>query len=145
MSAFNKILNGQIIALDTVIFVYFLEKNPQYYTLTKDLFYRIERGDISANISNLVFAELLVPAYRYSKKKQAEKIIHLLTSFPNLKISRVSNAISMEAARLRAVYNLRTPDAIHTATALINKADSLITNNKGLKKVSPIIDIIMCD
>jgi predicted nucleic acid-binding protein len=40
--------------------------------------------------------------------------------------------ISAEAARLRAQYGLRTPDAIHGATALAGGADGILTNDTGL-------------
>lgn len=142
---FSSIASGQNIALDTVIFIYFLEKNPQFYQLVKKIFYRIEQGDIRAGMSSLVFAELLVPAYRSNYNSGAEKIIRLLRDFPNLKIIPVTTEISKESAKLRADFNLRTPDAIHAATALHNKSDFLITNDKDLQKIDRRIKVLTCE
>ena len=126
----------QIYALDTVVLIYFLERHPNYYNDAKKLFQRIEAGEISAVLSTLVFAELLVPAFRLNKTQLCQKIIRSLSNFPNLKIVPVSSDISIDAARLRANYGIRTPDAIHLATALASSAEGLITNDKALLKVA---------
>lgn len=42
---------------------------------------------------------------------------------------------------LRVRYGLRTPDTIHLATALLNKAQAFITNDKQLTRVNEL-DII---
>ena len=42
----------------------------------------------------------------------------------------------MEAARLRARYGLRTPDAIHGATALLGQADGILTNDKNFNHLA---------
>jgi hypothetical protein len=55
-------------------------------------------------MSSLVFAELLVPAYREKDPKRAEDLIRILTDFPNLEVVNLSPEISDEAARLRAFY-----------------------------------------
>jgi predicted nucleic acid-binding protein len=44
--------------------------------------------------------------------------------------------ISLEAARLRAIYNLLTPGAIHAATAILAKVDGIVTNDKRFKRLS---------
>ncbi|MCD6187917.1 MAG: PIN domain-containing protein [Desulfuromusa sp.] len=121
--------------LDTVTFIYFLEKHPDYYPVAKKLFRQIEDGEISAVCSALVFAELLVPAYRAGMVAPAKQVIHVLTNFPHLTIVPVTTKISIFAAELRATHGLRTPDAIHVATALQAHAGGFITNDKDLKKV----------
>jgi len=42
----------------------------------------------------------------------------------------------MEAARLRADHGLRTPDAIHGATAIVTQATGILTNDKWLKALT---------
>ena len=126
----------QCYTLDTATIIYFLEKHPRYYQTAKEIFKRIETGKISANISTLVFTELLVPAYRTKEYKHAEKIVHILSNFPNLKTIPMDTKISTAAAKVRAMYGLRTPDAIHIATALESKSRGIITNDKGFKKIA---------
>jgi predicted nucleic acid-binding protein len=126
----------QIYALDTVVLIYFLERHPDYYDGAKNLFRRIEAGEISAVLSTLVFAELLVPAFRLNKTQLIHKIIRSLSNFPNLKMVPVSPDISIDAARLRAKIGIRTPDAIHLSTAFASNAKGLITNDKALLKAA---------
>ena len=46
------------------------------------------------------------------------------------------DVLTVDAARLRATYNLRTPDAIHVATALVGKADGIVTNDRRWRRLS---------
>lgn len=130
----GKQLDGGFYALDTVTLIYYLEGHPTYYAAARILFEKIERGDISAVISALVFAELLVPAYRAGQPQLAEKITHILGHYPNLTVIPLSSEIAVAAAQLRAEHQLRTPDAIHLATARHTGARGFITNDKELKK-----------
>lgn len=132
----SRLKKDQIYALDTVTFIYFLERHPVYYPSAHELFSRIEAGEVSGVMSSLVFAELLVPAFRAGKSKLADKIVRILSHFPNLKVIPVSTEISISAARLRAEHGLRTPDSIHAATAMLADATGIISNDKDLLKMA---------
>ena len=54
-------------------------------------------------------------------------------------------AISIEAARLRAAYNLRTADAIQIATALHFGCDAFLTNDVKLKRVTELRVIVVSE
>jgi predicted nucleic acid-binding protein len=56
-----------------------------------------------------------------------------LIGFRNLEVIPLTTEISMEAARVRAAYGLRTPDAIHGATAIIAQVSGILTNDKRLE------------
>lgn len=131
----NRIPSGSRIALDTVSFVYFLERHPTYYSSAKDLFERIEKGKIEAVASTLVLTELLVPAFRAQDSSRAQEVLRLLTHFPHLKLIEVTANIASEASRIRAESSLRTPDALHLATALMQKADWFVTNDKAFSRL----------
>ncbi len=53
--------------------------------------------------------------------------------------------ILREAARLRAITKLRTPDAIHAATALQIGCALFVTNDKGFKNVPSLPHVILDD
>lgn len=132
---------GSTAALDTVALVYFLERHPAHHRTASRILRRIESGELAGVASSLVFAELLVPAYRAGDTSRAGSVLRLLTSFPNLKVFDITPGISAESARLRARYGLRTPDAIHAATALAAGADVLVTDDRDLLKVGPEIAV----
>jgi predicted nucleic acid-binding protein len=43
--------------------------------------------------------------------------------------------MAKEAARLRATYGIRTPDALLVATALGEKAEAFLTNDTDLRRL----------
>lgn len=47
------------------------------------------------------------------------------------------------AARLRAKHGIRTPDAIHVATALATGATEFLTNDRGLSRVTEIRVLVL--
>lgn len=134
---------GSLLGLDTVTIIYFLERHPAYYSTAREIFSCIEESRFAAVMSSLVFAELLVPAYRAGKPEEAERVMQILTAFPNLEIAPLTPAIAGEAARLRARYGVRTPDAIHLATAIDRKAAGFITNDIGLQRLQDELTIWM--
>lgn len=137
----NRLKEGEIVALDTVILIYFLEKHPTYYPAVEQLFRRIEEGRLSAVMATLVLSELLVPAYRAGEVERAQKVTRILENFPHLEIVPLTSEIAADAARLRARYGIRTPDAIHAATALAAGAACLVTNDQGLTRLAPELKI----
>jgi len=46
---------------------------------------------------------------------------------------------------LRVAYGLKTPDAIHMATALLNGAQAFVTNDAGLKRVNELDVLVLED
>ena len=128
--------DGSRVLLDTVALVYFLERHPRYGPTAQEIFRRIAANRLQALIASLVFAELLVPLQRRQDRAAAEGLVDLLSNFHNLEVVGGSTAVMVEASRLRALYGLRTPDAIHVATALLSGADGILSNDKRLSRLS---------
>ena len=124
---------GSRVLLDSVALIYFLETNERYSKKAEEIFAHIESGDLQGVMANLVFAELLVPLYRSGNSQAATGLANRLINFRNLEVVTLTTEISMEAARLRAEYGLRTPDAIHGATAIISRTTGILTNDKQMK------------
>ncbi len=131
----SRIPSGNRIALDTTPFVYFLERHPDYFRPAKSLFDRIEQGKLEACASTLVLTELLVPAFRTKDSSQAQSVFRLLSHFPHLSFVDITPSIAVQASRLRGESSLRTPDALHLATALDQEVDWFVTNDKGFTKL----------
>ena len=132
----SAIVDGKTILLDTVALIYFLEAHERYGPLAESILQRIEQGELRGVISSLVFAELLVPLYRTGDKAAASGLVSRLSGFANLAIHELDSETSAIAARLRAEHGLRTPDAIHAATALTAGADGILTNDRQLRRLT---------
>lgn len=131
------------ITLDTSIWIYHAEKNSNYFDITDRLLHDIENRRVKAVFSVVGLTELLIKPKRLNDQKIVDAYMAILSQYENLKIVDVDRIIAEEAAELRAKYNLRTPDAIHLATAIVAKADVFITNDSRLKQVKKIKVIVL--
>ena len=132
------------IALDTSVFIYQLEANPRYAGLTDQIFSWIEQSRSTAITSTITMTELLVQPYRDSQEQRADEIYALLSTYPNLEWVAPTLEIADTAARIRAAYRLRTPDALQAATALNRAAGCFITNDAAFKHLNRL-EVILLD
>ena len=123
------------IALDTSVFIYQLEANAKYLSLTDAVFAWVERTGHGAVTSTVTMTELLVPSYRDNSEQRVDEFYGLLSTYPNLRWIAPDLEAADIAARLRATYKLRTPDALQAATAIRAQATGLITNDPMFLRV----------
>jgi predicted nucleic acid-binding protein len=125
---------GARVLLDSVALIYYFERHPTYGHLAGELLERIVGGGLSAVVTTLSLAEVLVAEYRRSAA-DAQGLRRAIVSLPNLEVVPVTVPIADQAARLRAAHALCTPDAIHVATALATGAQWIVSNDRRLKRV----------
>jgi predicted nucleic acid-binding protein len=131
------------IALDTSVFIYQLEANARYLALTDQIFTWIERPGGKAVTSTITMTELLVPPYRAADQQQADEFYVLLSTYPNLEWMAPNLEIADRAAKLRALHGLRTPDALHAATAVHAGATGLVTNDPVFERVKDFETLLL--
>lgn len=136
---------GSRVLLDTVTLIYFLERHPRHGAPAENLLHRIETGEITGLLSSLAFAELLVPLYRAGEDGAATGLIDRLRRYRNLDVVDLNPPIASRAAQLRAIHGLRTPDAIHAATALLSGATGIVTNDEGFRRLKNELRIWLFD
>ncbi|MGA7559311.1 MAG: PIN domain-containing protein [Terriglobales bacterium] len=123
------------VALDTSIFIYHLELNSRYLPYTDPIFSWLERPSSTAVTSTITMTELLVLPYREDNEQRANDFYGLLSTYPNLEWVAPTLEIAELAARIRALYRLKTPDALQAATAQCSQATALITNDPVFERV----------
>lgn len=79
--------------------------------------------------------ELLVQPYARKDEALVELYYGLLATFPRLDWIPADLKTADQAARLRAEFRLRTPDALQAATALEFEATGFVTNDAVFKRV----------
>ena len=129
---------GRLIGIDTSILIYLLEEHPTHATNARRLFERLEKGSFRAIFSIVGMIELLTGVKKKGRMDLAQDYKLLLSHLPNFDIYSIDEGIVDVASNLRATYSIRTPDAIHLATAITKKADVFLTNDRALKKVKEI-------
>ncbi|MFZ4815188.1 MAG: type II toxin-antitoxin system VapC family toxin [Phototrophicaceae bacterium] len=109
------------------------------------IFQSISLGEVSIVTSVITLAEVLTHPMKLDRETLVEEYEEILSNSTGLDLILVDAEIARKSAALRAKYNLRTPDAIQLATALVQGCEAFITNDKGFKKVTDIRVILLED
>jgi predicted nucleic acid-binding protein len=123
------------VALDTQIFIYFIEEEGRFLPLIKPLFEAIDRGDLVGVTSGLTLMEVLVVPNRSGNSALADRYEALLTNSRGLRFIEVDRRLLKAAAQLRATFKLKPPDAIQVAAALVGDCNSFLTNDRRIPAV----------
>ena len=92
--------------------------------------------------STLTFSECTVLPYREGNWTALDQV-KVMFQMPNLIVYPMDIIVAEEAARIRGVYNLKMPDAIIAATAIVFEADVLLTNDRSFAVIKevPIVQL----
>ncbi len=121
------------IYLDSCLVIYFVEEHPRYVTT---IIHAMEsRSGMCFCISPLVELECLVMPLRHGNHRLIKRYEMFFQDYICLEISA---GIYREAAQLRADHGLKTPDALHFATAQNHGCAEFWTNDERLCAVAGI-------
>lgn len=131
------------IGLDTSIFIHQLEADTRYLALTDSVFSWVERAGHEAVTSTITMTELLVPSYRDKDEQRVDAFYGLLSTYPNLQWVAPDLETADLAAKLRALYRLRTPDALQAATAIRTHATGFVTNDSAFARIEELDTVVL--
>ena len=132
------------VGVDTAPFIYLIEEHPKYLDPVAEFFIGVESGRIRAVTSTITLLEVLVQPIRRGRNDLSRQYRQALVNSDGLICEGVSSEIAEEAVRLRADYNLSTPDAIQLATSIQTGATSFVTNDSFLTAV-PNLKVLVLD
>lgn len=136
----SGITKYKLVGLDTNIFIYHFEDNPEFVRYTQLIFGGLSKNKFQAVTSIISVIEVLsypAPVQVLTSIEEGFK------TTPNLTIYDVNHDIAIEAARIRRIYRLRLPDAVQLATALKVKAQAFVSNDERLKKFKELPIILL--
>lgn len=136
--------HGTRLYLDTAPIIYAIEEHEIYWTELQPIWAAFEAGEVQIVTSEISLLETLVQPIRDNNSKLADTYNELLTG-SEIFLVPVSTEILRAAAKLRANHNLKTPDAIHAATAIASNCDYLVANDNGFRRLTDINVIILAD
>jgi predicted nucleic acid-binding protein len=143
MGALNLPAVGLVYA-DTQITIYTVEKFPDYGPLCLPLWQAAHTGALQIISSELALLETLVMPLRNNDTTLINDYRNFLLH-SELRLQPLTQAILQEAAQLRAtIPGLKTPDAIHAATALSQGCTLFISNDAGFRRV-PGLPLVLLD
>lgn len=116
--------------LDSCVAIYLVEEHPAYCATIEDALAQL--GGIVC-YSPLTELECLVLPIRMKRIDLLDKFSRFFSL--NLKLD-MPDSVYKEAARLRAEFAIKTPDALHLATARHHACTELWTNDDRLASVA---------
>src|SRR5215469_10635577 len=126
------------VAIDTAIFIYFIEEHPKFLPLIETLFREVDRGHMELVTSALTLLEVLVVPYRTGDHLLAGRYESLLTRSRGVRIRDISRDLLRAAAQLRAKTGVKTPDSLQLVAALAAGCTAFLTNDRDLPTVPGI-------
>lgn len=126
-------------ALDTSVFIYYIEENPAFLPLVAPIFEEVAAGRREVVTSALTLLEVLVVPYRAGNIALAERYEAHLSRSRGLRIVELDRPQLRSAAQLRARHpSLRTPDALQLAAAVTASCPTFVTNDRDLPAVAGV-------
>ncbi len=126
---------GGTVYIDAQIAIYTVEIFPAYTTVLHPMWAQADAGDLTVISSELTLMETLVLPLRNAEARLVSDFTSLWHQ-PHVNLLPITMDVLTEAARLRAAHRaLKTPDAIHAATALLHGCSLFVTNDRGFLRV----------
>lgn len=145
MGRLRQALQGQKVYLDANIFIYSVEMIAPWANELNDVFVGLKSSEFSAVTSNLSLSECLVLPFKQNRQDLVQVYRKTFLSRSYLNVSPIDNDVLIFAANVRAQSNLKLPDAIHAATALMQQCTALLTNDAGFSRVPGIELFLLSD
>jgi predicted nucleic acid-binding protein len=131
------------IYLDANGFIYSVERIEPYRSLLEPMWRQAQAGQFEILSSELVLLETLIKPLRQGDTL-LESLFRALLNAREVQLIPATVSIWEHAARIRATTGLKTPDALHAATALATDSTLFLTNDPDYRRV-PNLSLTILD
>ena len=143
MGPLNLPLAG-LVYIDASGLIYSVERVEPYRTLLEPMWQEAQDGNLTIVSSPVLVIEALVKPLREGNA-EIEMQYRELFSSNAVRLLDASYQVFEDAARLRASTRLKTPDALHAATALRAGCALFITNDTDFRRVEGLPVVVLDD
>jgi predicted nucleic acid-binding protein len=133
-----------LVYVDTMTLIYTVERYPAYLPLLQPMWQTAQAGSIEIVSSELTLMEALVGPLKSGNTTLLSAFEQALLG-TNMRLIPITQPILREAAQLRATTKLRTPDALHAATAQQTGCVLFVTNDAGFRGLASLPVVILDD
>ncbi|MXV92505.1 MAG: type II toxin-antitoxin system VapC family toxin [Chloroflexi bacterium] len=95
--------------------------------------------------SVITLTEILSQPLKLGNYNLAREYLDILVTRDEYIVVEISTAPAITAAEIRARFSLRTPDALHAATAIESGCDAFLTNDRGFRRVHDLNVLVLDD
>ena len=143
MGSLTLPLNG-LIYIDASGLIYSVERVEPYRALLEPMWQEAQDGNITIVSSPLLVIEALVKPLRDGNAEIEMQYRELFASGA-VRLLDASYQVFEDAANIRAETGLKTPDAIHAATATLAACTLFITNDNDFRRVQALPVVVLDD
>lgn len=140
-----KVPESGLVYVDACVPIYAVEKVRPYCALLAPLWEAVKKQKALIVTSELTLLEVLVKPLREGDAVLQQSFRDALLHAAGVQLVPVALSVLEDAAEVRAATGLRTPDAIHAATAQQARCDSFVTNDPAFGRVSSLHVIVLRD
>lgn len=133
---------GHRVYLDTNVFIYFLDRNPDFFPVVRPIIAAVESGLIIGLTGDAAIAETLVKPYQTGNLALAASFKEFFSMENFLSIQPHDAETFDLAAQLRAGRGFKFIDALHYATAIRAGCKFFITNDGGIQS-SDALEVVV--
>lgn len=134
-----------LLCIETAPFIYYTENRPIYFDKMRAIFDRMNEGQFEVVCSVITLSETLNKPIESNDQRLINAYNSLFENTYGITLVSVNKSIARRAAGLRAQYNLKTPDALHIATALETGCQVFLTNDIALKRVTEMHVLVLAE
>jgi predicted nucleic acid-binding protein len=135
---------SETVSIDANVVIYSIEKIPPYRTILQPLWQAVQSQHITVVTSDLTLMETLIKPFQ-THDTTMEHWYRALFVSPGVRLAPISQQVLERAAQLRATTRLRTPDAIHAATALDAQCALFVTNDRDYRQCPGLTVALLSD
>jgi predicted nucleic acid-binding protein len=132
-----------LVYLDANGVIYSVERHPVYWTLLQPLWQAARGTTLEIVSSDLTLMEAMIGPLKSGNTVLANTY-ELLFQQAQTRLLPITQPILRRAAQLRATTKLKTPDAVHAATALETGCALFVSNDIGFRGV-PHLPLVILD
>jgi predicted nucleic acid-binding protein len=130
--------------VDANALIYAVERIEPYASLLRPVWEAARRQTVRLIGSELLIIEALTGPLKASNAALVAAYEQVLRA-SDLQLLPITGPILRQGAAVRATYGLKTPDAIHAATALDAVCSIYLTNDVGFRRVPGVSPVILSD
>lgn len=140
----SRALTGvRLLYIETAPFIYYTENRPGYVEKMRAIFQCVLDQQMSIITSTIALAECLPKPLKENDRAVVKAYDTLFQNTKEIRLVPVDSSIARRCADLRAQYNLRTPDALHNATAIETGCDVFLTNDLSIRRVKEVRVLVL--
>jgi predicted nucleic acid-binding protein len=133
-----------LVYIDASGLIYSVERIEPYRTLVEPMWLKAQDGNLTIVSSPLLALEALVKPIRDGNTEIESQYRELFASNA-VRLLEASYEVFEDAASIRAETRLKTPDAIHAATAMRAECALFITNDTDFRRVEGLPVVVLDD